>query len=323
MHGIAKYASLASLLVLAASASGAGAQQKIIKDCQECPSLVAVPAGSFLMGSLEAETTREAVPDEMASRERPQHSVTIGKPFAIGRTEITRSEYAAFVADTKYEVQGPCRTIKPAAEQRLEAGWPGNLSIRNDISWRDAGFPQTDTHPAVCVSWDDIQVYVAWLTKKTGHVYRLPTEAEWEYAARAGNPNARYGSDKTTELCKSLNGGDADFTNTYPAARASNKDCSDGYVYTAPVASFAPNAWGLYDIYGNVWEWVQDCMHPNGYAGAPSDGSEWKGAADCQRVSRGSSWFGVPRSFRAAFRVWDPPAYRGAGVGFRVVRELP
>src|SRR5690606_12976351 len=145
------------------------------------------------------------------------------------------------------------------------------LAIRDDISWKDAGFPQTDTHPAVCVSWNDIQAYVAWLTKKTGHTYRLPTEAEWEYAARAGNPNARYGSGKTAELCRALNGGDADFTAMYPAARDSHRDCSDGYVYTAPVGRFEPNAWGLYDIYGNVWEWVQDCMHDNAYTGAPSD----------------------------------------------------
>jgi formylglycine-generating enzyme required for sulfatase activity len=192
----------------------------------------------------------------------------------------------------------------------------------NANDWRDPGFSQGGNHPVVCVNWNDAKAYVRWLSQKTGKTYRLPTEAEWEYAARAGTSAPRYWGHDNSSGCRNANLAD------FSAASALNWDknnqqqvfqCTDGYVYTAPVAQFQANAFGLNDMLGNVWEWTEDCYNTS-YNGAPTTGSAWL-TGDCsRRVSRGGSWYVNPWLVRAASRDRVTASYRSNHLGFRVSR---
>jgi formylglycine-generating enzyme required for sulfatase activity len=186
-------------------------------------------------------------------------------------------------------------------------------------SWRDPGFKQGAAHPAVCLSWNDAQAYAAWQSKRSGKTYRLPSEAEWEYAARAGTSTSRYWGEDPKQACKFANVADRNLRAKYPNFPI--HDCDDRHAATAPVGSFLPNALGLYDMLGNVWEWTQDCWS-EGYAGAPRDGSAWL-EGDCgRRVVRGGSWIDGPGFARAAFRSGDLPGDRGDNQGFRLARTI-
>ena len=233
---------------------------KTLRDCPGCAEMVVLPAGTFMMGSPATEPDRDP-------SEGPQRQVRI-KSFALAKFDVTRGQWQAFVDATN----------RPTAFGCEWAGLPRDQSAK--ASWRNLGFAQTDDHPVVCVSWNDAQAYVAWLSKQTGKHYRLPSEAEWEYAARAGSTTtypwgdtashdrANYGAD---DCCSSL---------------ASGKD---RWLYTSPVGSFAPNAFGLYDMIGDAWQWVQDC-YADSYAGAPVDGAAVE-QPDCRfRVLRGGTW---------------------------------
>lgn len=185
------------------------------------------------------------------------------------------------------------------------------------------GFRRPEETPSSCVSWDDAQAYVAWLSAKTGHVYRLPTEAEWEYAARAGTTTARYGSDNPAELCRYTNVGDLDYSEKHPGDSDStvNRACRDGYAFTSPVGSFPPNQFGLYDMLGDVMDWTEDCWNAN-YSGAPTDGTAWQ-SGDCgRRVVRGGSWDAGLSVSRSAMRRGVPTSTRITSFGFRVARTL-
>jgi sulfatase modifying factor 1 len=185
-----------SLLVVLVGSLGfaaVGTASEMFKDCLDCPKMVVVPTGTFLMGSLEAETVREQVPYKIAVSERPQHQVSISKSFALGQFPVTRGEFAAFVRETGHDPSG-CFVEKN-----------GKVVVDGKGSWRNPGFDQTDRHPVVCVSHDDARRYVEWLRRKTGKSYRLPTEAEWEYAARAGTTTARYWGDDRSAACKYAN----------------------------------------------------------------------------------------------------------------------
>jgi formylglycine-generating enzyme required for sulfatase activity len=177
---------------------------------------------------------------------------------------------------------------------------------------------QDDTHPVVCVSWEDASAYAAWLTRRSGRNYRLLTEAEWEYAARAGTTTPRYWGDDANESCAYANTADLDAFRQVPdAINWPFANCSDGRAHTAPVGSYRPNRFGLHDMLGNVWEWTQDCWNVN-YTAAPADGSAWA-AGDCfMRVVRGGSWDDSPPGVRAAYRVGSPVVIRVYGRGFRV-----
>jgi formylglycine-generating enzyme len=294
--------------------AGGAAAQETFKDCSECPVMVKVPPGTFMMGSSSSETTREAVPGQKAMWERPTHSVTIRSEFALGRYSVTRGEFAAFVRETAYNPPAGCYVWNAKA---------GRLTLDRKGSWRNPGFAQTDRHPVVCVSFEDAQHYLQWLTTKTGKPYRLPSEAEWEYAARAGTTTARFWGDGRDRACDFANV--ADFTTA--EALHWKKDpnevfqCRDGYVYTAPVGSFRPNPFGLYDMLGNVWQWLADCLHYN-YSGAPSDGSAWTSGKCEYRVERGASWNFEPQEIRSANRHGNEPTSRSANKGFRVARSL-
>ena len=240
---------------------------KRIKDCGVCPEMVVIPAGEYMMGSPEGEEGRD-------DREGPQHKVKIGEAFAVGKYEITFDEWDACVSG------GGCGGYRPDDE-----GWGRGR------------------RPAINVSWEDAKAYVAWLSEKTGKYYRLLTEAEWEYAARAGTGTRYYWGDEAGTIAKCV-GCDADDRET------------------RPVGSFGPNGFGLYDVHGNVDEWVEDCVHEN-YEGAPEDGSAWLTGGDCdKRMVRGSSWGGGPWYLRSARRDADDVGQRDRDTGFRVVRSL-
>ncbi len=273
--------------------------------------MVVLPQGKFAMGTPEGEEARENVPDQARGHAIPQHSVTIRYRLAIARFDVTRDEYALFVAETHRPDPDGCTTLNPS----------GSVFIAVNGNWRSPGFPQTGRDPVVCVSWDDAQAYVAWLSKRTGHAYRLPTEAEWEYAARAGTTTARYGGDSPRELCRYTNLGDLEYGERHPGDTDVNRACRDGYAFTSPVGSFAPNPFGLYDMLGDVMNWTEDCWSAN-YEGAPADGSAWR-SGDCGRhIARGGSWDMDLRVARSAHRRGAPTSLRHTTLGFRVARTL-
>lgn len=270
------------------------------RDCPDiCPEMAVVPAGTFSMGSPAAENAR-------FEDEGPAHRVTIAAPFAIGRTEVTRGEFAAFLAASGHRLAGSCFTNDGVAYTR-SAG----------KSYRDPGYPQDDRHPAVCLRWEDAKAYAAWLSALTGKAYRLPSEAEWEYAARAGTASPT--AFDPARQCAHANASDQTAVTQFPRWMAA--PCRDGYVHTAPAGSFAANPFGLYDMAGNAWEWTEDCYNP-GYEGAPADGAAWTVGACAERVLRGSSWDNTPNVLRSALRFAQPGENPVANAGFRLARSL-
>ena len=257
------------------------------------PEMATIPAGRFTMGSSLAEkqwavehgSTMPSVSDEA-----PQHEVTL-KAFALGKYDVTRGEFAAFVKDTGYAMPKGC----------YQQGNPDSPFYK-DADWQDPGFKQTDLDPVVCVDWHDAQAYVAWLNRRVpGGGFRLPTEAEWEYAARAdGTGKFWWGDDAALA-----------------PERGWFKDNSGGQ--THPVGQKGANAFGLYDMAGNVWQWTEDC-YADDYSHAPVDGSAAGGDAACRRSDRGGSWYYPAWLLRAATRERNPPDYRDGVLGFRVAK---
>ncbi|MCY4119752.1 MAG: SUMF1/EgtB/PvdO family nonheme iron enzyme, partial [Acidobacteria bacterium] len=275
----------------------------VFRDCPTCPEMAVIPAGTFLMGSDRRD-------DESYDNERPRHRVTVDG-FALGVHEVTRDEYAAFVAATGRGSGDRCWALD-ADEGRWD--W------RSEASWRSPGYPQAGDHPVVCVNWEDAQAYVGWLSEETGEAYRLPSEAEWEYAARSGTTTRRHWGDDADDGCAYANGADRTAKRRFDNWTVA--DCTDGVVWTSPVGAYQPNAFGLHDALGNVWEWVEDCWHDD-YDGAPRDGSAWTRGGDCgRRVLRGGSWVSYPRFLRSALRRRSDAENRSTTHGFRVARTL-
>jgi formylglycine-generating enzyme required for sulfatase activity len=259
------------------------------------PEMVLIEAGTFAMGSPPDEAGRY-------DDESPQRQVVVVEPFAIGRCEVTVAEFRTFVEAEQYatdaETSGGC--YRWDLERRDVVQDPA-------LSWRNPGFPQGDAHPVTCVSWNDAKAYAAWLSDQTGQTYRLPTEAEWEYAARAGTTTARFWGDVPAEACAFANVADQSAQQRFPDFTV--HDCDDGAVFTAPVGSYTSNLNGLSDMLGNVVEWVEDCWHES-YRSAPPDGAEWLEAneGDCsRRVLRGGSWSNGPVDVRSAYRNRSSP----------------
>jgi sulfatase modifying factor 1 len=300
-----------TLLGAAAGWRSAGAQAQRpgtrFRDCPDCPEMVVVPAGKFLMGSPTTEAGRD-----LDGSEDPQHEVTIGRAFAVGKYEATRGEYARFVKETGLADPAGCNIHQAAPPH-----WP----TIEGLNWHNPGFPQTDRDPVVCVTWNEVQAYLAWLGKRTGKRYRLPSEAEWEYAARGGTTAAAYWGEKQEDACAYANGSDLTRKDRFPEWQA-DQPCHDGFVETAPVGSFKPNGFGLYDMLGNVFEMTADCLYVN-YLDAPADGSP-RITSDCEnRINRGGSWTSTPGGLRAATRGYDNVATtRVVDLGFRVARDL-
>jgi len=264
---------------------------------------------------------------ERDNGEGPQRSVSI-RQFAVGKFDVTRGQWAAFALATNRSTTGGC-AFSGFKDTALK-DWDSNPKA----SWRNLGFPQDDSHPVVCVTWNDAQDYVQWLNQKTGNNYRLLTESEWEYAARAGTTTP-YPWGHTPGHEYANYGADSGWTGL-----ASGRD---QWVNTSPVGSFPSNAFGLYDMHGNVLQYVEDCFS-NSYSELPVDGSAYKvdvqlkmtgrfsfmnGTSSCSnRMVRGGDWGDPPRMIRSGFRNWVPGPgftlqnYRSGGVGFRVARTL-
>ena len=204
-----------------------------------------------------------------------------------------------------------------------------NESTRSGSSfWKEPGFDQNERHPVACVNWEDARAYARWLSRKTGEEYRLLSESEWEYVARGGTQASRYWQGSEVSQCQHVNGTDKalrrQFGDTLKDAKIETASCDDGHIHTSPVGTYKTNGYGVYDVMGNVWEWVEDCYHDD-YRGAPSDGSAWTTGGDCsRRVIRGGSWADAgPIAVRSAMRDRSPPVGgRDIRVGFRVARTL-
>lgn len=290
---------------------------EVFRDCAECPQMVVIPAGEFRMGSLTSESARYA-------DEEPTHIVRFSRPFALGRYEISVAEFRRFALDADYETDLEIRadTLYKGVPSQGCYAWDASdrrWEWRRGRSWRSPGFPQDDRHPVTCVSWNDARAYAEWLSRKTGKRYRLASEAEWEYAARAGTPSARFWGDEAERACRHANV--ADRTLNRILSRVDHHDCDDGYLYTAPIGTFQPNQFGIYDILGNLWEWVEDCVNVN-YESAPADGSAWARGDCSRRIVRGGGWFNDPRDVRSARRGNNHAFHRSINSGIRIARTL-
>lgn len=274
-----------------------------------------IAGGTFLQGSPGSDVLR--APDEEPNR------MVVVAPFSVGVREVTVGQFRAFADATGYATDAE-RNVpvggNPASgcfshrlQGRASAAWvPGR-------SWRDPGFPQGDDHPVVCVSWRDAQAYVAWLSRVTGRAFRLPSESEFEYVRRAG-ATSPWGWPDGASPCTQANLADRNLDHAFPDWMEV-ADCDDGFAFTAPVAAFRANGFGVHDLAGNVSEWVQDCWHDDYSSGAPADGSPWErgdGTECTGRVLRGGDFVGRVGQLRAADRSWIPAAFRTYHVGFRV-----
>jgi formylglycine-generating enzyme required for sulfatase activity len=275
------------------------------KDCALCPEMIAIPAGEFLMGSAEGDP-------HFNPSEGPQRKVVIAKPFLMGRYEVTVAEFAEFVREQGQIVEGAgCSSYDyRSMEFRPEAG----------RSWKNPPvFAQQGNHPVVCVSWFDAKSYVAWLSRKTGKRYRLPSEAEWEYAARANVTDVWQWGANPRDACALANVSDEASRRRTEFGWEFHR-CDDTYPFTAPVGSLQANAFRLHDMIGNVWEWVEDC-YVRGYDNAPTDGSARLSGNCSERILRGASWLSRPIDSRFAARGRNDPKGRYYAVGFRVVLD--
>ena len=313
-------AGLAGVYLLARSTapSGEGAQRgrpsgaagvshssrPTFRDCDVCPEMVVIPEGFFTMGAPPSEVSLGR-----ADHETPQRTVRFSVPFALARYEVTVDQFANFVAETGYA------PVKKCSVYALEL----DRSAIKPATFREPPHPSSADHPATCVNWHDARAYADWLAAKTKRPYRLPSEAEWEYAARAGTTTPyAFGAFDPQAICQHAKIADA---STRFAWR--NEACSSDYGHgPAPVGKHHPNAWGLYDMHGNVWEGVADCWHPR-YEGAPEDGSAWGAGEDCtHRPIRGGSWQNTPIQIRIARRL-GARANQGAETrGFRVALSV-
>ena len=287
-------------------------------DGDAAPELVVLPAGSFQMGDLSEPRLGRV-------NERPLREVVIPRPIAIMRYEVTRGDFRRFAERSGYVTEAErgtaeslgCRVPSPGEGRALD--W----SFQKGRNWRNAalyGMTQaTDRHPVICVSWNDAQAYAAWLSGQTGQRYRLPSEAEWEYAARAGTETPwSYGSRRQ---CRYANGADETRLPNRQFFAGQRADCTDRYAFTAQVGSLDPNPFDLHDMHGNIREWVQDCYHSS-YSEAPTGGEAREECDSDNRVQRGGAWFNSPSWLRSASRSSFKPSLSHAGTGFRLVQDL-
>ena len=273
------------------------------RDCAECPDMVVIPAGSFSMGSPDGEEGRSELPVRQVSVPR----------FAAAKYEVTQAEFEAFVAATGYEVGRGCEIVEMGA----------SLIETEDKDWRDPGYQRAvrPDDPVVCVGWTDAKAYTAWLSEKAGLPYRLLTEAEWEYVAKGGAETPWYWGDDPAEGCAHANMYDQTSADKWNL-RWSPVACTDGHEEVAPVGSFPASPFGLHDILGNVWEWVEDC-YVMPYPDGPVDGSAVQVEGMCDRRSvRGGSWITRASRHRASFRGRDPEPTLFNFFGFRVARDV-
>ena len=286
------------------------AAPQTFRDCANCPEMVMVPAGTFQMGAPPGENERFNVSVNEANRDQPQHPVTFAKAFALAKFDVTQAEFAAFAKAAGFHARPGCQTV-------VNGVW----QPQPQATWESPGFEQADRNPVVCMNQIEIGAYLGWLRHLTGKNYRLPTEAEWEYAARGGTTTAYYWGDDPKDACAYENVGDQSYGEKYNIAGVI--PCHDGFSDIAPVGSFKPNPFGLYDMLGNIFVLTADCWNDS-YAGAPSDGSAWT-SGDCTKIVMRKAAFGNPHAavFRAANREFEGDVLKRNRVGFRVALSLP
>jgi formylglycine-generating enzyme required for sulfatase activity len=285
--------------------------------------LVTIPAGEFMMGGQEsaeelvkafAAYNRKA---EFFKDEYPQHRVRITKSFYFGKYEVTVGDFRRFVEDVGYKTQ---------AETDGQGGWGYNAQTgqcegrKVEFNWLNTGFTQTEDHPVINVTWNDAVAFCQWLSSKEGKTYRLPTEAEWEYACRAQTATRYQNGDDPTDLVAVANTLDAKGRTTFPHVQELDLPPSDKLKFTVPVGSKKPNRFGLYDMHGNVWEWCADWYGEDYYSKSPVANPTGPDSGEV-RVRRGGAWNSFPLWARASFRNWNTPQSRCVNLGFRVVRE--
>ena len=350
-----KWTSIAAGVCVAVLASGVAAAAEPPKTEANSlgMTLVLIPAGQFQRGvtDVHALTANHANvirqgPD--LQDERPAHPVQVSRPFRLGAHEVTVKQFRAFVDATGFKTDAETSGRGALAFRRTDQKAVGRFALDPKCTWRNPGFEQGDDHPVVCVSWKDAVAFCDWLGKKEGGKYRLPTEAEWEYAARAGSDTIYAGGDRPDTVREYGNVGDATLEAAAPgsvkpqqADRLRPAD-GDGFVHTAPVGRFKPNAWGLYDTHGNAWEWCSDRYFDRYYQQLLDDAHK-KGpypkvaiTVDPQgpettpqhkfgdwRSTRGGCWYTGPMASRHASRAFGEAADAFCHTGFRVVREEP
>jgi formylglycine-generating enzyme required for sulfatase activity len=278
----------------------------IIKDCAECPEMVLIQTEVFMMGSNaqeQATANSAGLGTQYTAPENPQHYVRL-PTFEAGRYSVTKGEFATFVRSSGYRTEaerGDGCSVWTGKEWKNDAAY----------NWRKVVFPQGDDHPVVCVTWNDTQAYIQWLNRISGKNYRLFSEAEREYATRAGTQTAFWWGDSITTS-------QANYDGNY-SYNGSPKGVFR--LATVPVNSFSANPFGLYNVHGNVWEWTQDCWHDN-YVGAPTDGSAWTyGCSGNWKVIRGGSGAYGPVYLRSAYRLKSRSDNRDIITGFRLARD--
>jgi len=296
-------------------------QQEVIKKTYTDPvtgmEFVWVKGGCYQMGQSEVEK-RYLIKERGKKKydydnENPQHRVCVDDLY-VGKHEVTVGQFRKFVNATGYRTDAEknsggnngCYTTKDG-----RWGW------RAGYDWESPGFSQQSSQPVVCVSWNDSQEYIDWLNRQTGKIYRLATEAEWEYAARGGTATMRFWGDDADQACTYANVADQSES---PSGLIWNNEheCNDSYWFTAPVGHYRPNSFGLYDMLGNVWEWCNDWYGSDYYRTSPSNNPQGPSSGSyC--VYRGGSWRNRPGSVRSAGRYGASPGLRSFYVGFRVV----
>lgn len=282
---------------------------EIFQECDACPVMVVAPAGSFMMGSATSETGRH-------DKEGPRRRVEVER-FALGRTEVTLQQWRQFLEATGY-AERLC-SVSIIEGDRIY------VRTLNVAKGSPLGLDQPDIYPAGCISGEDASEYVNWLNQQvTGAPYRIPSEAEWEYAARAGSGGEYAWGSYADAGCDHANTADQSSTEQFPGI-GGGLACDDGHPVLAPVGMYRPNAFGFYDMLGNLSEVTQDCLHEN-YENAPSDGSAWMEEEDGKcydAVLRGGSWVGDPFWLRSASRMGTSRTQRQGQDGLRVARTLP
>lgn len=325
-HGLSATSVSMFLLLLAAFAPTSGAEEPATHgQPHEIANsvgmrLIKIPAGEFLMGGQEsAEDLVKAFPaygrkPEGFGDEYPRHRVRITKPFYLGKYEVTIGDFSKFVTETQYKTE---------AERDGTGGWGYNPKIGHcegrklQYNWRNAGFPQTNDHPVLNVTWNDAVAFCQWLSRKEGKTYRLPTEAEWEYACRAGTTTRySYGDDPAEMVKLAKTTSDKGWT-SFPAVQNIPVSAEGSGQFTVPVGSFPPNRFGLYDIHGNVWEWCADWYGKDYYSRSPVDDPQGPDSGQ-RRIRRGGAWNSFPLWPRCSFRNWNRPDSRCVNLGFRV-----
>ena len=284
----------------------------MFSDCSQCPEMVVIPGGQALIGSNKNDNEKghQSIGETgRGDTEKPEFTVTMSQ-FALAKTEVTRGQFKKFIESSGYALSTGCWVFKTAL-------W----KFDKKRNWANPGFKQDDNHPVVCVNWNDAQGYTEWLSDMTGKTYRLASEAEWEYAARGGEKNTYVWGNNIGRACEYANIYDVVGDQKIKSKWLKEVPCEDGAIYTQSVAQYKANGFGLYDMTGNVMEWVDDCWFKQ-HDVTNISGKSRRGGACVKRVQKGSHYQFSHLSLRPAARWSDEPIDRSIYGGFRVMREL-